>query len=69
MQQITPKSRQQYEFVSLDDLVAKNNPVRFVDAFVEKLELNKLGFKLNTLKSEGVTSPFLGQLVIMQSQI
>mgnify|MGYP000863810996 CR=1 FL=1 len=53
MQQITPKSRQQYEFVSLDDLVAKNNPVRFVDAFVEKLELNKLGFKLNTLKSEG----------------
>lgn len=53
MQHITPKSRQQYEFVSLDDLITKNNPVRFVDAFVEKLELNKLGFKLNTLKSEG----------------
>lgn len=53
MQHITPKSRQQYEFVSLDDCIDKNNPVRFIDAFVEKLELNKLGFKLTTLKSEG----------------
>ena len=53
MQHITPKSRQQYEFVSLDDFIEQNNAVRFIDAFVEKLELNKLGFKLNTLKSEG----------------
>jgi len=53
MQHITPKSRQQYEFVSLEDLIENINPVRFVDAFVEKLELNKLGFKQNTLKSEG----------------
>jgi transposase len=27
--------------------------VRFVDAFVEKLELNKLGFKLQAIKKEG----------------
>lgn len=53
MQHITPKNRQQYEFVSLEDFIDKNNPVRFVDAFVEKLELDKLGFKLNIVKTEG----------------
>jgi len=53
MQHITPKNRQQYEFVSLDDFIDNNNPVRFVDAFVEKLELDKLGFKLSTVKTEG----------------
>ena len=53
MQHIIPKNRQQYEFVSLEDFIEKNNPVRFVDAFVEKLELDKLGFKLNTIKTEG----------------
>lgn len=53
MQHILPKNRQQYEFISLEDFIDKNNAVRFVDAFVEKLELNKLGFKLNTVKTEG----------------
>jgi len=53
MQHITPKNRQQYEFVNLEDLIDRENPVRFVDAFVEKLELEKLGFKLAELKSEG----------------
>lgn len=53
MQHITLKNRHQYEFVSLEDFIDKNNPVRFVDAFVEKLELDKLGFKLTTLKTEG----------------
>jgi transposase len=53
MQHIRAKSRQQYEFVSLDDFIEQNHAVRFIDAFVEKLELNKLGFKLNTIKSEG----------------
>ena len=53
MQHITPKNRQQYEFISLEDFIDKNNPVRFVDAFVEKLELDKLGFKLSTIKTEG----------------
>jgi hypothetical protein len=44
MQHITPKNRQQYEFVNLEDFIDKNNPVRFVDAFIDKLELDKLGF-------------------------
>ncbi len=53
MQHIIPKNRQQYEFVSHEDVIDPNNTVRFVDAFVEKLELDKLGFKLNTVKAEG----------------
>jgi hypothetical protein len=38
MQHITPKNRQQYEFVNLEDFIDKNNPVCFVDAFADKLE-------------------------------
>jgi transposase len=53
MQHISLKNRSQYEFTSLEDLVEKDNVVRFVDAFVDKLELAKLGFTLNTLKKEG----------------
>lgn len=53
MQHILSKNRHQIEFTSLEDLIETDNPVRFVDAFVDKLELNQLGFTLNTLKKEG----------------
>jgi hypothetical protein len=53
MQHIPLKNRHQIEFTSLDDLIEKENTVRFVDAFVDKLELNKLGFTINTVKKEG----------------
>lgn len=53
MQHILLKSRQQIEFSSLDDLIEIDNTVRFIDAFVDKLELNKLGFTVNMLKKEG----------------
>lgn len=53
MNHIPLKNRSQYEFTSLEDLIEKDNVVRFVDAFVDKLELNKLGFTLNTPKKEG----------------
>ncbi len=42
MQHITPKNRQQYEFVNLEDFIDENNPVCFVDAFVDKLEVENL---------------------------
>ena len=29
----------------LDDFIAEDNPVRFIDAFVEELDLRELGFK------------------------
>ncbi|MBL7930252.1 MAG: IS1182 family transposase, partial [Bacteroidia bacterium] len=53
MDYISPFNREQYEFVNLEDCIDVENPVRFIDAFVDKLDLFKLGFKINTLKSEG----------------
>jgi hypothetical protein len=40
-------------FSSLEDTISPNNPVRFVDAFVDALSLVALGFKIQTLKAEG----------------
>ena len=45
MKMIQGISRQQMQFTSLDDLVPAGNPVRLIDAFVEKLDLKKLGIK------------------------
>ena len=53
MQHISLKNRHQIEFTSLEDLIEEDNTVRFVDAFVDKLELPKLGFTINTIKKEG----------------
>lgn len=33
------------QFTSLNDLVAANNPVRIIDAFVDKLDLSKIGIE------------------------
>ena len=40
-------------FVTLDIQVSPDNPVRLIDAFVDKLDLEKLGFKATVLKEEG----------------
>ena len=53
MQHITTSNRNQLEFTCLNDLIENDNPIRFIEAFVEKLELSKLGFKIKELKSEG----------------
>ena len=53
MQHIPLINFNQYEFTSLEDLIEQDNIIRFIDAFVDKLELSKLGFTLNTLKNEG----------------
>jgi transposase len=45
MKMIKGTSRGQIQFSSLDDLIAAGNPVRILDAFVEKLDLEKLGIK------------------------
>jgi len=47
------KNRTQIEFTSLEDFIEKDNTVRFIDAFVEKLELDKLFFVTKTIKVEG----------------
>lgn len=60
---ISPKSRNQLEFKSLEDYIAKDNTVRFIDAFVEKLELDKLSFITKTVKVEGRPS-YINQLFL-----
>lgn len=37
----------------IDDYIAEENPVRFIDAFVESLNLKELGFKHAELNSTG----------------
>ena len=53
MQHITGISRQQVRFSSLEDTISPDNQVRFIDAFVEYVDLSKPGFAVKTLKTEG----------------
>lgn len=47
------QQRQQTYFATLEDQVASDNPVRLIDAFIEKLELQQLGFAKIIPNSEG----------------
>lgn len=43
-------SRQQIQFTSLDERVAADSPVRILDAFVERLDLSKIGIEQRSAK-------------------
>ncbi len=45
--------RFEIRFLSFEEHISPDNSVRFIDAFVDKLELNKLGFAAQTIKTEG----------------
>ena len=45
MKYIQGNSREQIQMLCLDDYITKENPVRFIDAFVNKLEIDKIGIK------------------------
>ena len=52
---IKGNDRGQVTFFTLESPIEENNPARFVDAFVEHLDLTQLGFLINTIKiSEAV---------------
>jgi transposase len=53
MQHIIGISRQQLRISSLEDAIAPDNQVRFIDAFVGCIDLSKLGFTVQTIKTEG----------------
>jgi transposase len=53
MQFIQGNHRHQTYFSTLEDQVSIDNPVRLIDAFIDKLELQKLGFTNTIHKSEG----------------
>ena len=54
MQFIQGNNRHQTFFSTLEDQVAADNPVRLIDAFIDKLNLQKLGFTKTAHKSEGL---------------
>ena len=53
MQHIQGISRNQLQMGSLEDKIASDNSVRFIDAFVSVIDLKKIGFTLRVLKTEG----------------
>ena len=53
MQFIQGNDRHQTYFITLEDRVSADNPVSLIDAFIDKLDLEKLGFNKNMHKSEG----------------
>ena len=50
---INGNDRDQNTFFTLESQIEENNPMWFVDAFVEHLDLTHLGFLINTIKTEG----------------
>ena len=55
MQHITGVPRNQMRFTSLEDSISQENPVRFIEAFVENISLKTLGFSTQTIKAETKT--------------
>lgn len=53
MHHISGISREQISFTSLEDFIVRDHEVRFIDAFVNEIDLLKLGFQVMTLKKEG----------------
>jgi transposase len=53
IQHITGIPRNQLFFSSLQDIILPENPARFIDAFVESIALQTLGFSVQTIKGEG----------------
>jgi hypothetical protein len=53
MQFIQGTNRQQTYFTTPDEQVSADNAIRLMDAFIDKLDLQKLGFTCPIHKSEG----------------
>ena len=53
MQFIQGNNRHQTYFTTPDDQMGADNAVRLMDAFIDKLDLQKLGFTGTVHKSEG----------------
>lgn len=53
MQFIQGSNRHQSYFSTLEDQVSADNAVRLIDAFIDKLDLHKMGFTNTVHKSEG----------------
>ena len=47
------QDRFQLQMRNMEEFICKDNPVRFIDAFVAQLELARLGFLVSAVKIEG----------------
>ena len=63
MQFIQGQDRQQTYFATLEDQVAADNAVRLIDAFIDKLDLQKMGFSKTVHHSEG-RPPYAPQVLL-----
>lgn len=63
MQFIPGQPRQQTYFATLEDQVSADNPVRLIDAFIDKLDLQQLGFQKTIHHSEG-RPPYAPQVLL-----
>ena len=50
---IKGNNRDQLVFSTLEMQIEQDNPVRFVDAFVDHIDLSQLDFVVSALKTEG----------------
>ena len=53
MQHIIGIARNQMVFTSLEDSISEDNSARFIDVFVENIDLKAVGFEIQILKTEG----------------
>ena len=53
MQHIQGISRHQLQMSSLEDKISANNPVRFIEAFVNVIDFEQVGFQTKVLQKEG----------------
>ena len=63
MQFIQGQPRHQTYFATLEDQVAADNPVRLIDVYIDKLDLQKLGFQKTEHQSEG-RPPYAPQVLL-----
>ena len=63
MQYIQGNNRNQSYFSTLDDQVSAENSVRLIDVFIDKLDLQKLGFNKTVHHSEG-RPPYAPQVLL-----
>ncbi len=63
MQFITGQPRHQSYFSTLEEQVAPDNAVRLIDAFIDKLDVQQLGFTKTIHKTEG-RPPFAPQVLL-----
>ncbi len=56
MQHIQGIARNQLQVSSLEDTISQDNPVRFIDAFVNSIDLEKIGFTPRVLKTKCFSS-------------